>query len=198
MTFRMLAPWLLTGLLLAFRSGTSADDLKAQPVDTEYTAKIREYTTEPFFLTELVDHLPQSETVPSPKKSLGYVVGTPEKLTYTKDINAYFHALAAASPRVKLWTIGKSEGGREMILAAISSEKNLGQIDRYKQITAKLADPRKSTLPSQPRSFATPNRSTGSLARFTRPRPARPRCSWSWHTGSPSKSPHTSRRFATT
>ena len=143
MTFRKLALWLLTGLLLAFPSGASGDDIKGQPVDAEYTAKIREYTTEPFFRTELVDHLPQSETVPSPKKALGYVVGTPEKLTYTKDINAYFRALAAASPRVKVWTIGKSEGGREMILAAISSEKNLGQIDRYKQITAKLADPRK-------------------------------------------------------
>ena len=53
--------------------------------------------------------------------------------------------LAAASPRVKVWTIGKSEEGREMILAAISSEENLARIDRYKQITAKLADPRKET-----------------------------------------------------
>ncbi|HKI21596.1 MAG TPA: M14 family zinc carboxypeptidase, partial [Isosphaeraceae bacterium] len=78
-------------------------------------------------------------------KALGYVIGTPEKLTYTKDINAYFRALDAASPRVKVWTIGKSEGGREMILAAVSSEENIGRIDRYKQITAKLADPRKTT-----------------------------------------------------
>src|SRR5208283_3145854 len=99
--------------------------------DEGYTAKIREYTTEPFFLTELVDHLPLSDTVPSPKKALGYVVGTPGKLTYSKDVNAYFRALAAASPRVKVWTIGKSEGGREMILAAVSSEENLGRIDRY-------------------------------------------------------------------
>ncbi len=85
-----------------------------------------------------------SDTVPSPRKALGYVVGTPEKLTYTKDINAYFRTLAAASPRVRVWSIGKSEGGREMILAAVSSEENLGRIDHYKQITAKLADRRKS------------------------------------------------------
>src|SRR4029077_12949258 len=131
--------------LFATADGAWADDPTAQRVDTEYSAKIRQHTTEPFFLTELVDHLPLSDTVPSPQKSLGYVVGTPEKLTYTKDINAYFRALAAASPRVKVWTIGKSEGGREMLLAAVSSEENLARIDSFKQITAKLADSRKTT-----------------------------------------------------
>ncbi len=145
MTLRMHARCLLTGLLLASCMGAATDDPPAQSVDVDYTAKIREYTTEPFFLTELVDHLPASKSVPSPQKALGYIVGTPEKLTYTKDINAYFRALAAASPRVKVWNIGNSEEGREMIIAAVSSEENLGRIDRYKQITAKLADPRKTT-----------------------------------------------------
>ena len=61
----------------------------AQSLDENYSAKIKEYTTEPFFLTELVDHLPASATVPTPEKVLGYVIGTPEKLTYTKDIYRY-------------------------------------------------------------------------------------------------------------
>src|SRR5262249_984831 len=135
---------LLTGILFSCSLGASGDDPPAQPVDVDYSAKIREYTTEPCFLTELVDHLPSSDAVPSPQKALGYVIGTPEKLTYTKDINAYFRALAAASPRVKVWTIGKSEEGREILLEAVSDEENLGRIDRYKQITAKLADPRKT------------------------------------------------------
>jgi dipeptidyl aminopeptidase/acylaminoacyl peptidase len=140
-----LARWLLTGLWLLTSVGARAGDPPPQPIDADYTAKIREYTTEPFFLTEFVDHLPLSDTVPSPKQALGYVVGTPEKLTYTKDINAYFRTLAAKSPRVKVWSIGKSEEGREMLLAAVSSEENLGRLDRYKQITAQLADPRKLT-----------------------------------------------------
>ncbi|HXN75100.1 MAG TPA: hypothetical protein VN876_00615, partial [Gemmatimonadaceae bacterium] len=38
-----------------------------QPIDQEYTRKIREYTTEPFFLSPLVDYLPASATVPTPK-----------------------------------------------------------------------------------------------------------------------------------
>ena len=145
MKFRTLARWPVALLLFATVNATAAENPPAQPIDADYTAKIREFTTEPFFLTELVDHLPASGTVASPKKALGYVIGTPEKLTYTKDINAYFRTLAGASPRVKVWTIGKSEEGREMILAAVSSEENLAQIDRFKQMTSQLADPRKKT-----------------------------------------------------
>ena len=42
----------------------------AQPVDEEYTKKIREYTTEPFFNSPLTDYLPASKTVPTPKAVL--------------------------------------------------------------------------------------------------------------------------------
>ena len=49
--------------------------------DEGYSRKIREYTTDPMFLTELVDHLPASARVPSPERFLGYVVGTPNRLT---------------------------------------------------------------------------------------------------------------------
>lgn len=52
-------------------------------IDQGYTEKIKQYTTEKFFLTELVDHLPASDSVPSPEKVLGYAIGTPNKLTYT-------------------------------------------------------------------------------------------------------------------
>ncbi|HTU32693.1 MAG TPA: M14 family zinc carboxypeptidase [Candidatus Acidoferrum sp.] len=117
----------------------------AQPNDAEYTAKIKQYTTEPFLTTELVDHLPASDTVPTPEKVLGYVVGAPNKLTYTKDIYRYFRALAAASPRVKVFTVGKSEEGRDFMLVAVSDESNIAQLDQLKEITAKLADPRKIT-----------------------------------------------------
>ncbi len=117
----------------------------AQPLDDAYTKKIREFTTEPYFLTELVDHLPASDTVPTPEKVLGYAIGTPGKLTYTKDIYRYYRELANASPRVKLWTVGKSEEGREFLLLAVTDESNQAQLDRYKEITAKLADSRKTT-----------------------------------------------------
>lgn len=116
------------------------------PVDNDYTRKIREYTTEPHFMTELVDHLPMSDKVPSPDKVLGYIVGTPNKLTYTKDIHRYFRELAKASARVRVFTAPeKSEDGREQLLIAVGDEASLAKLDRYKEITAKLADPRKLT-----------------------------------------------------
>ena len=84
--------------------------------DNEYTKKIKEYTTEPYFMTELVDHLPMSDKVPSPDKVLGYIVGTPNKLTYTKDIYRYYRELAKSTPRVRVFSAPeRSEEGREQI-----------------------------------------------------------------------------------
>ncbi len=69
--------------------------------------KFKEYTTEPFFLTNLVDHLPASATVPTPEKVLGHIIGAPDVLTYSKDIYRYYDELAKASPRVKVFRVGK-------------------------------------------------------------------------------------------
>jgi hypothetical protein len=83
--------------------------------------------------------------VPTPAKILGYPVGAPGKLAYTKDLHRCYHALADASPRVKIWKVGKSEEGRDFVLVAVSDEANIKQIDALRQITAKLADPRHIT-----------------------------------------------------
>ena len=112
--------------------------------DPVFAAKVKEYTTEAYFSTELVDHLPLSDTVPSPQKVLGYVVGTPNKLTYTKDQHRYYRELDNASPRVRAFTAPeKSEEGKEQLLIAVGDEASIAKLDRYKEITAKLADPRK-------------------------------------------------------
>jgi hypothetical protein len=116
-----------------------------QKVDAEYTAKIKEFTQDTRILTELVDHLPASATVPTPLKVLGRIVGTPDELTYYKDIKRYFEELAKASPRAKLFTIGKSEEGRDMIVMAIADEATIKTLDKYKKILADLTDPRKLT-----------------------------------------------------
>ena len=113
-----------------------------QPVDSEYTRKIREYTTEPFFLSPLVDYLPASSTVPTPKAVLGDIAGAKDNLPYSKDVYAYFRMLEKASPRVKVFSIGTTEEGREMIAVAVASESLIANLDSNKARLAQLADPR--------------------------------------------------------
>ena len=90
-----------------------------QANDQEYTKKILEYTTENFFLTELVDHLPASDTVPTPQKILGQVIGVPDILHYTAEIEKYMKAVAEASPRVVAFSLGKTDEGNCRIYYSI-------------------------------------------------------------------------------
>jgi hypothetical protein len=135
----------LAAFLFACSMGRLASAQSALANDEEYGKKIHEFTTEPFFLTDLVDHLPASATVPSPDKILGHIVGAPDFLTYSKDIYRYYDELAKTSPRVKVYRVGKSEEGRDFLLIAVSDEANIAQLDHLRDITAKLADPRKIT-----------------------------------------------------
>ncbi|MGZ8866695.1 MAG: M14 family zinc carboxypeptidase [Thermoanaerobaculia bacterium] len=114
-----------------------------QPDDQAYTEAIRRNTTGEKFITELVDHLPASDTVPTPLKFHGYIAGQEGRLTYAEDVYRYMRALDEASPRVQVFSIGKSEEGREMILVAIANEETIANLDRYRDITRRLSDPRK-------------------------------------------------------
>src|SRR5882762_9361823 len=123
--------------------GESKPDRDAkQPVDEAYTAKMKKYTTEPFFTSPLVNYLPASKNVPTPEAVLGDVAGAPGILPYAEDVYKYMRMLEKASPRVKVFSIGTSEEGREMIAVAISSEENLKHLEENRSRLAKLADPR--------------------------------------------------------
>jgi Zinc carboxypeptidase len=113
-----------------------------QPVDEAYTAKIRKYTTQPYFTSPLVDYLPASKNVPTPEAVLGDVAGAPGILPYAEEVYKYMRLLEKASPRVKVFSIGTTEEGREMIAVAVSSEENLKHLDENRARLAKLADPR--------------------------------------------------------
>lgn len=113
-----------------------------QPVDEEYTRLIKEATTMPEFLSPLTSYLPEVPGVPTPKDVLGYIVGAPGKLTYYEDILKYMNALADASPNVRVFPIGKTSEGREMVIVAVSNAVTMGAIEKYKDFLAKLADPR--------------------------------------------------------
>jgi hypothetical protein len=113
-----------------------------QPIDQAYTAKMKKYTTAPFFTSPLVDYLPASKTVPTPEAVLGDVSGAPGILPYAEEVYRYMRMLEKASPRVKVISIGTTEEGREMIAVALSSEANLKKMEENRALLAKLADPR--------------------------------------------------------
>jgi len=114
-----------------------------QKVHEEYTKKILEFTTDPHFATKYVDHLPYAEGVPTPLEVLGHIAGARDVLSYTADVYKYMRALAAATPRVKVFDIGKTEEGRDWIVVAVADEGTIRDLDKYKAINAKLADPRR-------------------------------------------------------
>jgi hypothetical protein len=113
-----------------------------QPIDEDYTKKIKEYTTETFFGSPLVDYLPASKTVPTPKAVLGDIAGAPGKLPYSKEVYEYMRLLAKSTPRVKVFSIGQTEEGRDMIAVAVASDALMAKLDANKADLAKLADPR--------------------------------------------------------
>ena len=141
---------LVCALLVVATSGVSSaaqsrQGAPRQKIDEAYTAKIKEYLQDQRITTELVDHLPASETVPTPLKVLGRVVGQPGELTYAKDIYRYYEAIDKASDRIAMWNIGKTEEGRDMVVLAVADEATIRQIDKYKGMIASLTDPRKTS-----------------------------------------------------
>jgi len=116
--------------------------------DQDFAAFVKQATTKPEFLSPLVDHLPRRTGVPTPKEILGYHIGTEKKLTYTADQFRYFRTLEKALPgRVKTFTIAKTEEGRDIVIAFVSSEANLRNLEVNRQNLKRLADPRGLTEP---------------------------------------------------
>jgi hypothetical protein len=124
---------------IAQQTSPSADT--PEPGSIEEIAKA---TTESRFLSPWVSYLPASSSVPSPRAFLGRIPGAPGELVDSAKAHAYCRALAAASLRVRVYTIGRSEEGRDIILLAIADEKGIQDLDQLKAANAALADPRKT------------------------------------------------------
>ena len=108
------------------------------------TEAIAAATTDPHFVSPLVSYIPKSDKVLSPEKFFGRIMGAPGELAGTEKAYAYARALAAASPRVRVFSIGRSEEGRDIILLTIADEAGIRDLERLKAATAALADPRKT------------------------------------------------------
>ena len=136
--------WSMLALALAISAVAQNPDVP-EPGSVDAIAAA---TTDPHFVSPLVSYVPQSASVPSPEKYFGRIMGAPGELTGTEKAYSYARALAAASPRVRVFTIGKSEEGRDIILLAVSDEAGIRDLDRLKAATAALADPRRTNEPA--------------------------------------------------
>ena len=81
-------------------------------------------------------------TFPSPEKFFGFQMGADRKLANWDKLHEYYQLLAKSSNKLRLVELGKTSEGRPYIALFISSPANLAKLDQYKQINARLADPR--------------------------------------------------------
>jgi len=80
--------------------------------------------------------------VPTYRKVLGYDAGA--KISSHAELVKYLEALAAASPRIRVFSYGETWEGRKLIYAAVGSESNLKRLDEIRKGMQALADPRKT------------------------------------------------------
>lgn len=145
-TFALLASTAAMPTTVTAQAAPAADAPAAvQKQDEEYGRLINEYLVDKRFTTELVDHMPASDTVPSPLKFFGRIPGKPGELEYSEDIARYYKELARTSSRVKFWTVGKSEEGRDIVVIAIADEETLKNLDMNKAALAALGDSRRTS-----------------------------------------------------
>jgi Zinc carboxypeptidase len=92
-----------------------------------------------FFALACFPALTAHAQVPTPASVLGHTPGDDFYLADYEDTIRYFHALAAASDRIKMFTVGKSTEGKDIEVAVISSPANLAKLDDAKKIAGRLA-----------------------------------------------------------
>ena len=80
--------------------------------------------------------------IPSPQTVMGFHATDDKTIADWRQITDYFGKLDKASDRVTVREIGKTTNGKPLIVAFISSPGNIKNLDKYRRISAKLADPR--------------------------------------------------------
>jgi hypothetical protein len=82
---------------------------------------------------------------PAPESYFGHKMGEDRKLVDWGKVVGYFGELEKASDQIQVRTLGKTTLGRPFIAAWIASAETLKNLDRYREIQAKLADPRRTS-----------------------------------------------------
>jgi len=83
-----------------------------------------------------------AEPIPSPDEYFGHQMGADRRLVSYDEFLPYYELLARESDRVSMQTVGRTTMGRDMVMVLLSSPENLPRADRYREISARLDDPR--------------------------------------------------------
>ncbi|MCH7782312.1 hypothetical protein IID62_04535 [candidate division KSB1 bacterium] len=83
--------------------------------------------------------------IPTPESHFGFIIGADKKLAHPDEINAYLRALDEVSGRIIVEEVGRTTDDNPYLMAYISSEENIRNLEKYKEMNAKLADPRTTT-----------------------------------------------------
>ena len=137
-------PLLLLTLIGLLPRMLCAQSAAPDTAESGSVAEIAQATTEARFLSPWVAYLPASGQVVSPRAFLHRIPGAPGELVNSATAYAYCRALAGSSPRVRMFTLGRSEEGRDIVLLAIADEQGIAALERLRAATAALADPRRT------------------------------------------------------
>ena len=83
-----------------------------------------------------------AQRIPTPRSVLGFEPGDDRKLADWQTLVRYYQALAAASDRMRYHELGHSTLGAPFVALVVSSPQNLRRLDYYRELNARLADPR--------------------------------------------------------
>src|SRR4051812_22697684 len=92
--------------------------------------------------------MPSFAAVPSPESHFGHKIGVDRELLDWDKVVSYFQLLARSSDRIRVTEYGRTAENRPMIVATIAAPETLRNLDRYREIQRRLADPR-LTSPAQ-------------------------------------------------
>lgn len=93
-------------------------------------------------LVLLASVLPALAALPTPEQHFGHAMGDDRTLVEWSEVVEYFRLLDADSDSLQVEELGRSTEGRPLILATFAEPETLEQIDQYREILARLADPR--------------------------------------------------------
>ena len=115
----------------------------AQPQDEDFAKLVKEWTTQPYFMQPARRSPAEGRRASRRRRTCSAITSARRPSSPTTPTSLkYYRALAAATPRVKIETIGKSDEDRELVVVWVSSDENIKNLQKNRDNLAKIADPR--------------------------------------------------------